>query len=116
MIVWGGAGDLTSGIAHYQTALGCLELRAALAAPCNPRTKDKIECFFSFVQRDFLSEHRGQKRDLGDLNRELERPLHFYHQCRPHASLRGDAPGQHYRGSQRAALQELESLSPVETS
>lgn len=110
-----GTQELPSGMTTYQLALSALGVRAAFAAPYKPRTKGKIERFFSFVQRDFLTEVRAQVRSLPELNARLEAWVEWYNWRRPHASLGKGTPGQRYRGSQRAAPTNLESLLAVES-
>jgi len=110
-----GTGELPSGMTTYQLALGALGIRAAFAAPYKPRTKGKVERFFSFVQRHFLAEHRERVRSLEELNHKLEGWLEWYNYRRPHAGLLAGTPAQHYRGSQHAAPANLETLLSVET-
>ena len=57
-VMFFGTRELPSGTTTYQMALDALGVRAAFAAPYKPRTKGKVEKFFSFVQRDFLEEVR----------------------------------------------------------
>jgi transposase InsO family protein len=71
----------------YQLALSALGVRAAFAKPCEPRTKGKIERFFSFLQRDFLAEVSTQVQRLAQLNERLGEWVEWYNWRRPHASL-----------------------------
>ena len=111
-----GGRDLPSGMTNYQLGLSALGIRAAFAAPYKPRTKGKIEKFFSFVQRDFLAEVRDQVSSLEDLNARLAEWLDWYNRRRPHASLSQGPPARHYRASSRPAPAELDSLLAVESS
>ena len=111
-----GPQEAPSGTTTYQMALAALGIRAAFAAPYKPRCKGKIERFFSFFLRDFLGEVRNQVTSLEELNAKLETWLEWYNWRRPHSSLGQGTPAQHYRGSQRAAPPELESLLAVEIS
>ena len=110
-----GGRDLPSGMTTYQLALGALGIRAAFAAPYKPRTKGKIEKFFSFVQRDFLSEVRDQVASLDDLNARFAGWLDWYNCRRPHASLSQGPPARHYRASSRPVPRELDSLLAIES-
>jgi len=110
-----GTQEVPSGMTTYQLALSALGVRAAFAAPYKPRTKGKIERFFSFLQRDFLAEVKTQVHSLAELNEKLEAWIEWYNWRRPHASLGEGTPGQHYRGSQRAAPTNLETLLAVES-
>ena len=110
-----GTAELPSGTTTYQLGLAALGIRPAFAAPYKPRTKGKVEKFFSFLQRDFLAEVREEVKSLGDLNTRLEGWLEWYNYRRPHASLAEGAPGRCYRPSRRAAPVELESLLAVES-
>ncbi len=115
-VMFFGTQELPSGMTTYQMALDALGVRAAFAAPYKPRTKGKVEKFFSFVQRDFLDEVRDQVRSLEDLNGRLSQWLQWYNQQRPHASLAEGAPARHYRASRRSAPENLESVLAVEQS
>lgn len=110
-----GTQELPSGMTTYQLALSGLGIRAAFAKPYKPRTKGKIERFFSFLQRDFLAEVRDRVQSLEELNEKLGEWLTWYNWRRPHGSLAEGTPGQHYRGSQRAAPPQLEGLLAVES-
>jgi transposase InsO family protein len=110
-----GTRELPSGMTTYQLALSALGIRAAFAKPYKPRTKGKIERFFSFLQRDFLAEVRARSKSLEELNGKLDEWLEWYNSRRPHGSLGEGTPGQHYRGSQRAAPPQLAQLLAVES-
>ena len=110
-----GTQELPSGMTTYQLALSALGVRAAFAKPYKPRTKGKIERFFSFLQRDFLAEVRDQVTSLAQLNEQLEGWIEWYNWRRPHGSLGEGTPGQHYRSSAQAAPPQLETLLAVET-
>lgn len=110
-----GGRDRPSGMTTYQLSLSALGIRPAFAAPYKPRTKGKVEKFFSFLQRDFLAEVRDQVTSLDDLNARLEKWLDWYNRCRPHASLSQGPPARHYRTSSRAAPAEINSLLAVES-
>jgi len=109
-----GTGELPSGMTTYQLGMGALGIRAAFAAPYKPRTKGKVEKFFSFLQRDFLAEVRDSVHTLDDLNAQLEQWVDWYNQRRPHASLAQGTPAQHYRPSRTSAPQNLYSVLAVE--
>jgi transposase InsO family protein len=110
-----GTGQVPSGTTTYQLALSALGIRAAFAAAYKPRTKGKIEKFFQFVQRDFLSEHSNSVRSLDDLNARFAGWVDWYNLKRPHASLSDGTPARHFRPSSRAAPAQLDSLLAVET-
>ena len=111
-----GTQELPSGMTTYQLGLGALGIRAAFAAPYKPRTKGKVEKFFSFLQRDFLAEVRDSVRSLEELNARLQEWVDWYNQRRPHASLAQGTPAQHYRPSRTGAPANLDSLLAVEQS
>ena len=111
-----GTQELPSGMTSYQLGLGALGIRAAFAAPYKPRTKGKVERFFSFLQRDFLAEVRDSVPSLEQLNAQLDQWVDFYNQRRPHASLAQGTPAQHYRPSRTGAPSNLEAILAVEQS
>ena len=111
-----GTQEVPSGMTTYQLGLGALGIRPVFAAPYKPRTKGKVEKFFSFLQRDFLAEVRDSMRSLGQLNARLDQWVHWYNHRRPHASLAQGTPAQHYRPSRNAAPTNLHSLLAVEQS
>jgi len=115
-VMFFGTRELPSGTTTYQMALDALGVRAAFAAPYKPRTKGKVEKFFSFVQRDFLEEVRDQVRSVDDLNGRLGQWLQWYNYQRPHASLAEGMPARHYRASRRGAPENLDSVLAVEQS
>ena len=110
-----GTGELPSGMTSYQLALGALGIRAAFAAPYKPRTKGKVERFFSFVGRHFLAEQRDRVRSLEELNQQLAEWLEWYNYRRPHAGLMAGTPAQRYRPSRHPAPANLEGLLSVES-
>lgn len=113
-VIFFGSQQLPSGMTTYQLALAALGVRAGFAAPYKPRTKGKVERFFSFLQRDFLAEINSQVRSLEELNQRLEEWLQWYNYRRSHASLAQGTPAQHYRASRRSAPQNLNSILAVE--
>jgi transposase InsO family protein len=113
-VMFFGTQELPSGMTSYQLALDALGIRAGFAAPYKPRTKGKVEKFFSFVQRDFLDEVRDSVVSLDDLNERLQQWLQWYNHQRPHASLAEGTPARHYRASRRSAPDNLRSVLAVE--
>lgn len=111
-----GTQEVPSGLTTYQLGLGVLGVRPAFAAPYKPRTKGKVEKFFSFLQRDFLAEVRDSVRSLEELNAKLQAWLDWYNQRRPHTSLAQGTPAQHYRPSRNPAPPNLDSILAVEQS
>lgn len=111
-----GTQEVPSGMTTYQLGLGALGIRPAFAAPYKPRTKGKVEKFFSFLQRDFLAEVRDSVRSLEELNAKLQAWLDWYNHLRPHASLAQGTPAQHYRSSRTAAPANLDLVLAVEQS
>lgn len=87
----------------YQFILDLLGIRAVYARPYHPQTKGKLEKFFQFVQRDFLSEVRFKVASLRELNQAFAAWARWYNQEHSHSSLGGKPPAALYRASDRAS-------------
>jgi len=85
----------------YQFILDLLGIRAVYARPYHPQTKGKIEKFFQFVQRDFLTEWRFKVGSLEELNAAFAQWTQWYNREHSHSSLGGKPPVVFYRPSAR---------------
>lgn len=94
----------------YQFILDLLGIRAVYARPYHPQTKGKIEKFFQFVQRDFLTEWRFKVGSLDELNAAFAAWTQWYNQEHSHSSLGGKPPIAFYRPSPRESPLNLREL------
>lgn len=98
---------------NYEMILDLLGVRAIFARAYHPQTKGKLEKFFQFVQRDFLSEVRERVSSLAELNARFDEWAQGYNERHSHSSLGGKPPATIYRASMRETPLDLSALCEV---